>query len=300
MNPERRARYLAAKSGPDIAAFIAAFELRGNRPVSVENYENDLARLPEMFPDLALNEVTDAELALVFRTFPPKGRRPRVSKYNALFKWARRTRRIVENPMDYFEPQRRQPRKQYDIFTDAETDALLELPVLDSAPLALLFDAGLRRDDLRNMRFRHCDPAGDHVKVLNGKGGKDREIPIVTRLRTRLADAQILEGLDPDDYLLYGSVGYAQRRRLRRDRVVGEATFARWWRRCLDTAGVRYRNPHMARHTFATRWRRLGLDPDYLAAILGHESVRTTIDTYVHTDIADVAKAMRILDPALF
>src|SRR5262245_38449214 len=202
--------------------------------------------------------------------------------------------------MDYFEPQRRKPRPVYDIFSDAETDALLELPVIDAAPLALLFDAGLRRDDLRNMRLRHCDPAGGLVKVLNGKGGKDREIPMPIRLRNRLADAQILEGLDPDDFLLYGSVGYAQGLRLRRDRVVGEATFARWWRRCLETAGVRYRNPHMARHTFATRWRRLGLDPDYLAAILGHESVRTTIDTYVHTDIDDVARAMRILDPALF
>jgi integrase len=73
-----------------------------------------------------------------------------------------------------------------------------------------------------------------------------------------------------------------------------------WWRRCLDTAGVRYRNPHMARHTFATRWRRLGLEPDYLQEILGHESVRTTIDTYVHTDIADVAQAMRVLEPAVF
>jgi integrase/recombinase XerD len=289
MNPERRARYHAAASGPDIAAFIDAFELRGNRPVSVENYENDLARLPEMFPDLPLGRVTDAELAQVFRT-------------------SRRTRRIAENPMDYFEPPRREPRKRYDIFSDAETDALLDLPVLDSAPLALLFDAGLRRDELRNMRLRHCDPAGGLVKVLNGKGGKDREIPMPVRLRNRLADAQILEGLDLDDYLLYGSVGNAQRRRLRRDRVVGEATFVRWWYRCLDTAGVRslnaagvrHRNPHLARHTFATRWRRLGLDPDYLAYILGHESVRTTIDTYVHTDIQDVAREMRRLDPALF
>src|SRR5215471_20480991 len=112
MNPDRRARYQAAATGPDIAAFIDAFELRGNRPVSVENYENDLARLPEMFPDLPLGQVTDTELAQVFRTFPPGGRRVRVAKYNTLFKWARRTRRIAENPMDYFEPPRRKPRSE--------------------------------------------------------------------------------------------------------------------------------------------------------------------------------------------
>src|SRR5262249_16631819 len=112
---------------------------------------------------------------------------------------------------DYFEPPRRKPRQIYDIFSDAETGALLELPALDSAPLALMFDAGLRRDELRNMQLRHCDPAGGVVRVIKGKGEKDREIPMVTRLQNRLADAQILEGLDPDDYLLYGSVGNAQR-----------------------------------------------------------------------------------------
>jgi integrase len=301
MNPERRARYQACASGPDIAAFIDAFELRGRRPVSVENYENDLARLPEMFPKLPLGQVTDVELAQVFRTFPIKGRRPRVAKFNTFFKWARRTRRIGDNPMDMFDPIPRQPRKRYDIFNDAETQAVLELDVVDAAPAALLFDAGLRRDELHNMTLKHCNPNGDgFVTVINGKGGKDRIIPMTNRLRHRLTDLALLDGLDLDDHILGASWGNEWRRRIRRDRPVGEATFVRWWRRCLDTAGVRYRNPHMARHTFATRWRRLGLEPDYLQEILGHESVRTTIDTYVHTDIADVAQAMRVLEPAVF
>src|SRR5262249_49662492 len=196
MNPDRRARYQACASGPDIAAFIDAFELRGMQPTSVENYENDLARLPEMFPDLPLDQVTDAELAQLFRTFPIKGRRPRVAKFYTFFKWARRTRRIVDNPMDMFDPIPRQPRKQYDIFSDAETQALLELDTVDAAPLALLFDAGLRRDEFRAMTLRHCNPTGDgFVNVINGKGGKHRQIPMTNRLRHRLTDLSILDGL---------------------------------------------------------------------------------------------------------
>jgi hypothetical protein len=44
-----------------------------------------------------------------------------------------------------------------------------------------------------------------------------------------------------------------------REKPVGEATFARSWASCLASAGVAYRSPHTARHTFATRWRRRGL-----------------------------------------
>ena len=43
-----------------------------------------------------------------------------------------------------------------------------------------------------------------------------------------------------------------------RVKPIGEGTFHRWWERCLDAAGVRYRNAHVARHTFATRWLRRG------------------------------------------
>jgi integrase len=139
-------------------------------------------------------------------------------------------------------------------------------------------------------------------------GDSRRQIPMTNRLRHRLTDLSILDGLDLDDHILGASWGNEWRRRIRRDRPIGEATFCRWWYRCLDTAGVRstdangerHRNPHLARHTFATRWRQRGLEPDYLQAILGHESVRTTIDIYVHTDIVDVAQAMRVLEPAVF
>jgi integrase len=73
---------------------------------------------------------------------------------------------------------------------------------------------------------------------------------------------------------------------------IGEGTFARWWARCLADANVRYRNPHVARHTFATTWRRRGLDLDEIQLLLGHESIRTTSDLYVHTRLEHVKRRM--------
>jgi hypothetical protein len=59
------------------------------------------------------------------------------------------------------------------------------------------------------------------------------------------------------------STGVRERRHVEalRDKPIGEGTFSRWWRRCLDDAGVPYRNPHTARHTFATRGAAAGSPP---------------------------------------
>ncbi len=63
-------------------------------------------------------------------------------------------------------------------------------------------------------------------------------------------------------------------------------------------AGVRYRTPHTARHTFATRWRLRGLGIDDLQILLGHSSINTTASIYVHTRVADVAERMRMIEAA--
>jgi integrase len=95
-------------------------------------------------------------------------------------------------------------------------------------------------------------------------------------------------GIDRDDFLWYVKPGG----RTRRTTEMGEGSFHRWWERCLTDAGVRYKKPHTTRHTFATSWRRRGLAVDEIQLLLGHESIRTTSDLYVHTDVSDVAEHM--------
>jgi site-specific recombinase XerD len=80
-----------------------------------------------------------------------------------------------------------------------------------------------------------------------------------------------------------------------RENPVSNATFERWWKRQVDASGVRYRNPHMARHTFVTRMREHGVDLEDLKWMLGHESYSTTADTYSHPNMDELGVRVRRL-----
>lgn len=293
-DPLRDKTYRRAALGPDVVAFLAWLELGGASPITVENYERALAVVCRMYPQTEIRDLTDLQLGQVFRRFPVKSRRVRVAPYRSFFKWARQTRRIDENPMELIPTFKRQPQKQFDLFSEAEIDLLYALPIIDAAPTALLFEAGLRRREACEMTDRRWNP--DWVQVIGGKGGKDRRIPTSARLSSILAEWEIVEGIKPDDHILYGVKANGQgARRIMRSSTIGEGTFARWWRRCLDTADVRYRNPHMARHTCATRWRREGHALDDIGDWLGHANHDVTKSLYVHSTFEESLERFRLV-----
>lgn len=298
-DPLRDKSYQSTRLGRDIADFLAWCELGGMSPKTLVNYEPDLARGALMFPDKAIDEITGGDLAHIARSFPPKSRRVRISTWKSFYKWARRTRRVTVDPTDELPDIKRNPQPVIRVFNDVEIDALLSLPVIDAAPLAVLLEAGLRKAEASKLRLQDCLPEGGQVLVLNGKGGRDRIVPMSPRLSYLLNELAMLERLSPRDHVFYAVKGNQfDQKKILRGKPVGEATFARWWRRCLDDAGVSYRTPHTARHTFATRWRLRGLAIDDLQILLGHASINTTASIYVHTRIADVSARMHAIELA--
>jgi integrase/recombinase XerD len=301
-DPLKDKRYQQTRLGRDVADFLAWMELGGAAPRTLDQYERDLARACLMFPALALGDFTDAELLHVARSFKPAERRVRVAAYRSFFKWARRTKRIVENPMETLPEMKRPKQKVVDVFTDAEIVALTGLPIRDGALMQVLFDAGLRKGEARMLRLRdfRADRTldGPHGKlvVLNGKGGKDRIIPASQAIEQKLSELAILDGIGSNDHLWYMTFANDVSSRIVRSRPIGEGTFQRWWKRCLDLAGVRYRNPHVTRHTFATRYLQAGGRLERLTVAMGHASIRTTNDQYAHLTTADIAADLALVE----
>lgn len=297
-DPTRDLSYRRAKLARDVTDWLAWLELGGAAPRTIDQYERDLARLCKLYPNTPLAELTDGDLLQLARRFKPAERRVRMAAVRSFFKWAKQTRRLTDNPVDYLPTIKQRPAKVPDVFTDAEREALLTLDLIDAAPLCVLLDAGLRKAEARALTMRYCPPETGLVVVKQGKGSRDRVIPMSSRLRILIADLELTYDLRPTDHIFYSVRANEISRKTMRAQPVGEGTFARWWRSCLDRADVRYRPPHTARHTFATRWRRRGLAIDELQILLGHASISTTADIYTHTNVDDVARHMALIEAA--
>ena len=64
------------------------------------------------------------------------------------------------------------------------------------------------------------------------------------------------------------------------------------YKKMLNRLDIRYLKFHSLRHTFATYARKSGMPIEYLSKLLGHKSVQTTIDIYLHPRIDELRKAM--------
>ena len=295
-DPLRDKSYRLTRLGGPIVDYLASKEQLGRAGTTLEDKERYLAGFALMWPQLAITDIETSHCAHWLAAQPGgETRRTRRSHLNDFLEWAVRWDLIVKNPLLRLEQAQRGGKKVYDIFNDAELAALVSLPMPDGDLMLALFDAGLRRSEATKLQPRHIvpEPMPGQLRVVAGKGGKDRLVPLTKRLSKALANYQFVEGMGPKDFFWYTRPGG---KKIRRTVQAGEASWHNWWVRCLEAADVRYRNPHMARHTFATRWLRRGGRLETLSLVMGHASIRTTFDLYAHLDTRDIIADLELVE----
>lgn len=293
--------YRQTAMGHDVAAFLAWLELGGAAERTLDQYERDLAKGALLYPSKSMSDLQDGDAFQIAKSYRPGERRVRIAAWRSFFKWGRQARRVTVNPFDSLPTIKRAPQRVYDIFTDAEIAMLYGLPSRDRVLMAILIDEGLRKAEARDFQLRQFRPDPSESApwgniVVLGKGSKERRLRATKRVSSWLAEAHLTEGLSNDDHLWYATPANDVWRGITRSKPIGDGTFARWWRRCLDEAGVRYRNPHMTRHTFATNWLRRAGRLERLSMAMGHASIRTTFDLYGHLDSGDVAEDLALVE----
>jgi integrase/recombinase XerD len=198
-----------------------------------------------------------------------------------------------------------EPPQLQDVFSEIEEQRLIaaQPTIRDKLGVALLLDAGPRAAEIRGLRVDDVDLDQRWVIVRRGKGGKSRVVPIRGRV-VRLFEEFLLTPIpklsrvpDHGDFVLYptGAGPYGPTWS-DPTRPMAYSTFWRWWERCVRRAGVRYRKPHMSRHSYATKLARVSPNLAVVQKALGHASIRTTSDTYVHLVLDDVAEAVEAMD----
>ena len=99
-----------------------------------------------------------------------------------------------------------------------------------------------------------------------------RDVPIPTFLLEPIA--RLKANQDSQNYFLTCSPKPTEPR-----------TYTLRFKSFLKRIGVPYRNFHSLRHTFATECIKSGVDVKTLSELLGHSSVKITLDRYVHSDM---------------
>lgn len=111
-----------------------------------------------------------------------------------------------------------------------------------------------------------------------------REIPIPDFIIPMLKNLSF--NITPDTFLISGNEKFIETR-----------TFFNKYKKVLKKINIDSYNFHALRHTFATRCIENGCDPKTLSEILGHSSVKITLERYVHPNYENKVIMMNRLKP---
>jgi integrase len=235
----RDLKHEAAAAYPEVAAWIVWLDLANKRPKTLYGYTRELAPLLRAHPEKTVGEFTADDINEQIKAKPPRSRHITRSIYNGWFTWLHSQNRIDRTPMAGVPPIPNPRRRQKDIFSPAEIELLEGLPSPDGELWTLLFKTGMRRGEARHLNRAHINLNRARLMVYDGKGGKDRIIPLPPAALAAVADLDLVDELTPTSYLWYSKPGGGRWRS--HSHVIGDTTFEHWYRRGIDQAKVRYR-----------------------------------------------------------
>jgi len=163
--------------------------------------------------------------------------------------------------------------------------------LMHRAMLMLLYSTGIRRAELCQLKVADIDSQRMMVHIRQGKGQKDRDVPLSPALLETLR--AYYRWMQPQTYLFPGTVKGWRTDQPITSKVVWEAC-----REAAQRAGITKRvSPHLLRHSFATHQLENGADLPTLQALLGHTDLKPT-SVYLHLSERHLKAAGTPLDKA--
>lgn len=164
-------------------------------------------------------------------------------------------------------------KKLPNVLSKEEVKAILEAPsnIKHKAMLSLIYACGLRRSELLNLKIYDIDSKRHLIIIKNGKGKKDRIVPISDKLINMLRE--YYKAYRPKIWLFEGQKATEQ---------YSEKSLQSVLKQALQKAKIN--KPvtlHWLRHSYATHLLESGTDLRYIQELLGHKSSKTT-EIYTH------------------
>ena len=197
-------------------------------------------------------------------------------------------------------PMKRTDTKVRDYVTREEMDAVLAsldrtqwCGRRDYALLLTMYNTGARVSEITALRQRHVTLGATSYLQLQGKGRKERTIPLWPKT-ARILKEWFREIDAPEEAPAFPNVPRAPLKRFAVHLLLRKAVHAASTR-CPSLNSKRV-SPHVIRHGTAMALLQAGVDMAVIAVWLGHESIETT-NVYVHANLAMKEHALAKIQP---
>ena len=258
--------------------------IRGYAPETIRRYRDCTKSFCDITGAELLIDITDENV----RQFFWHGRSERnwtagtfITKHKSLvvfFRWCVEKGYIDTNPAEDIELPKK-PKRLPPKLTKQQAMEILEvvynfpypykfLRYRNHAIFATFIFAGLRKSELLNLKFADVDIENKTIFVRQGKGAKDRVVPMCQALSFSLqryiADRARLNKECPEFFAsLNRNTGYT------------DSGLKRLIRKIRMASGISFTS-HKLRHTFATLMLEGGCDIYSLSKMMGHSDIKTT------------------------
>jgi len=278
-------------TSPAVSTFIDALWLEdGLASNTLSAYRRDLTAFEQWLADKthrSLDETTEADVlawqAEGHANSKSSTANRRLATLRRYFQWARRLGRVKVDPCMALRAAK-QPVRMPKTLKEQQIEGLLQAPAVhtdrglrDRAMLELLYATGLRVSELVNVGVLDLSLADGVVRVVQGKGGKDRLVPLgdeaahwIERYQTTSRAALLGQRVSPALFVTG------------RGQPMTRQSFWLLIKKYAIVAGIRAPlSPHVLRHAFATHLLNHGADLRVVQLLLGHADISTT-QIYTH------------------
>lgn len=228
------------------------------------------------------------------------GQHVRLVTIQGFFKWLCRKYHITANPAADLELPKVEKRLPRQVLTAHEAEQVLNQPDLstpvglrDRAVLEILYSTGMRRKELVGLRLYDLDLGRGTVMIREGKGKKDRLLPIGQRaaawLNKYLEEARSKLVVEPDERQIFLCVS---------GKGLTPGVLGNVVHEYVERSGIgKIGSCHLFRHAMATLMLENGADLRYVQQMLGHARLNTT-EIYTHITIQKLIEVHRLTHPA--
>lgn len=273
---------------------IEELVLRGCAERTQEAYVQQVCQLAKYFrqsPDQLSNEQVRQYLLHLARErrLAPSTINQAVNAFRCLYE------RVLHREVEALRqalPFMRKPILRPQVYSTAELERLFTVgcPHLKHrAFLMTVYGAGLRLNEACHLKAEHLDAARQQIRIVQGKGRKDRCTLLSPRLLEELR--QYWRIFRPRHWLFPATRSP--------ERPMVDATGQRIYYHAVQRAGLRRKGGiHALRHCFATHLLEAGVEITVVQRLLGHAHLNTT-STYLHVRqerLAQIAGPLQLLD----